>query len=120
MPYYKERVPLESEEHIAVADYLKYLGVLFNHSPNEGKREVQYVVKLSRMGMKKGFPDFFIYEPRGIYHGLAIELKRVKGSKVSDEQKECLKALETRGYKAEVCKGFDEAKKVIDNYLRGK
>ena len=119
MPYYKKEIPLESDEHIAVADYLKYLGVMFNHSPNEGIRQVQYVQKLKRMGMLPGFPDFFIYEPRGVYHGLAIEMKRVKGGRVSEEQKECLKKLSDRGYYATVCRGFDEAKEVIDRYLKG-
>ena len=31
--------------------------------------------KAKATGMKKGVPDLFIYEPRGEYHGLAIELK---------------------------------------------
>jgi hypothetical protein len=109
--------PLEQEEHLAVAEYLRLKRVFFNHSPNEGKRQVQYVVKLKSMGMKTGFPDFFVYEPRGKYHGLALELKRVKGGRVSDSQKECLSKLAERGYKAVVCKGFDEAKKAIDLYL---
>lgn len=109
--------PLEEDEHLAVAEYLRLKRVFFNHSPNEGKRQVQYVMKLKSMGMKSGFPDFFIYEPRGQYHGLALELKRVKGGVVSDHQKECLTKLSERGYKAVVCKGFDEAKKAIDSYL---
>lgn len=118
MTYYKEQIPLESEEHIAVADYLNYLGLLFNHSPNEGIRKPQYVVKLKRMGMSVGFPDFFIYEPRGGYHGLAIELKRRKCGRVTEEQKKCLKELSERGYYATVCYGFDDAKAVIDRYLK--
>ena len=119
MSYYKTEIPLESDEHIAVADYLKYLGVLFNHSPNEGMRKPQYVAKLKRMGMLPGFPDFFIYEPRGIYKGLAIEMKRIKGGRITEEQKECLAKLSERGYYATVCRGFDEAKAVIDRYLGG-
>ncbi len=113
-------IPLESEEQAAVADYLRYLKVLFNHSPNEGDRKPQYTAKLKRMGMRTGFPDFFIYETRGGWHGLAIELKRVKGGRVTDEQRKCLRELMDRGYYAAVCKGFDEAKTVIDRYLQNK
>ena len=34
------------------------------------------------------------YEPRGSFHGLAIELKKDKGGRVSQHQKEWLKSLE--------------------------
>ena len=111
--------PTEAQEQYAVAEYLRFLGVVFNHSPNEGKNDVQYIVKLKRMGMRVGFPDLFIYEPRGSYHGLAIEMKRVKGGKLSEAQAKCLAELNERGYKAAVCRGFDEAKKIIDDYLKG-
>jgi hypothetical protein len=112
-----QNCPTEKTEHLSVARYLNYLGLLYNHSPNEGKREVQYAAQLKAMGMRKGFPDFFIYEPRGPYHGLAIELKRLKGGKLSDSQKQVLEQLAQRGYMAKVCKGFDEARKVINYYM---
>lgn len=116
----KPNCPTEKVEHLHVANYLRYKGVVFNHSPNEGKREVQYIAQLKAMGMRSGFPDFFIYEARGGYHGLAIELKRVKGGRVSDAQKQCLQELNDRGYKAEVARGFDEARQIIDDYLKEK
>ena len=115
---YRMNIPLESEEQVAVADYLRYQKVLFNHCPNEGKREPRTGAILKRMGMRPGFPDFFIYESRGGFHGLAIELKRVKGGRVTDEQRNCLRELTERGYYAAVCKGFDEAKDIIDKYLK--
>jgi len=67
-------------------------------------------------GYKSGFPDIFIYEPKGDYHGLAIELK-VKGNYASQNQKKVLSILSKRGYRAEVCTGFDNAIAVIDEYL---
>ena len=57
------------------------------------------------------------YEPRGSFHGLAIELKKDKGGRVSTSQKEWLKSLEMRGFKATVAKGFDEAVKLLEEYL---
>ena len=35
--------------------------------------------RLKASGYKRGFPDVFVYEPRGPFHGLAIELKKEKG-----------------------------------------
>ena len=67
-------------------------------------------------GYKSGFPDLFIYEPKGEYSGLAIELK-VKGNYASPNQKKVLSILSERGYLSELCTGFDDAIKVIDEYM---
>lgn len=93
-------------------------------------------VKHKRLHPFRGYPDFFIAEPvprcvdgswNNEYHGLYIELKkegtRLKkkdGNWASDhiaEQAEMLDILDFRGYKAVFCVGFEEAKKVIDEYL---
>ena len=50
-------------------------------------------------------------------HFTAIELKKDKGGRVSTSQKEWLKSLEMRGFKATVAKGFDEAVKLLEEYL---
>ena len=73
--------------------------------------------KMKATGYKKGFPDLFIYEPRGSYHGLAIELKTQKG-RLSESQAIWITRLATRGYMARICKGFDEAKNSIDQYFK--
>ena len=54
------------------------------HCPNEGKRKPQYQIKLKKMGLRKGCPDFIIEYPKGrlIY----IELKNEHG-KLSESQK---------------------------------
>ena len=47
-----------------------------------------------------------------------IEMKRVKGGVLSQVQKEWLEALnKCNGVSAYVCKGFDEAKIVIDKHI---
>ena len=73
--------------------------------------------KSLRNGYVKGFPDLFIYEARGGYHGLAIEIKTIKG-RATKEQKEWIEALNERGYKAEVVKGLPEILNCIDAYLK--
>jgi hypothetical protein len=74
-------------------------------------------IKMARTGYVKGFPDLFIYEPRGDFHGLAIEMKKVKGSKIEPEQVQWQDQLRNRGYASYICKGKDEAIKVIDEYF---
>jgi len=67
----------------------------------------------------KGFPDLFIYEPNQDYHGLAIEMKKEKGSVASPEQKRWQEQLRNRGYCSYICKGSEEAIKQIDEYFNG-
>ena len=68
-------------------------------------------------GQRQGVPDLTLPVPSGSYHGLFIELKRVKGGRVSPEQKDWLAFLSGQGYRAEVCKGAVEAIAVINEYL---
>ena len=72
--------------------------------------------KMVRNGYVKGFPDLFIYEARNGYHGLAIELKTIKGI-ATKEQKEWIAALQKRNYRAEICKGLPTILDLIDDYF---
>ena len=54
------------------------------HVANEGKRSVQYQMKLKKMGFKAGDPDFVIEYPPGKL--LYVELKNEKGQ-LSNSQK---------------------------------
>ena len=109
---------METQLQIAVADYLRYQyrHVLFFHVPNGGARWKREAGKLKRMGVLPGVPDLLIFEPRGGFHGLAIELK-VKGNYPTHSQKIVLEQLNSKGWKAVSCYGFDKAREVIDAYL---
>ena len=72
--------------------------------------------KMKEAGYSKGVPDMLVYEPRGMYAGLAIEVKTEKG-RASDEQKEWIRALNSKGWRAEICKGFEECADVICEYF---
>ena len=85
--------------------------------PNGGKRAIKTAVALKKQGVKRGVPDMCLPVPRGGFNGLYIELKRVKGGTVSDEQREWIAALNTQGYKAIVCHGAEEAIEQIRGYL---
>ena len=82
-------VPTESEEQQALFDWAelqkgKYpeLKALY-HIPNEGKRSKATGARLKKEGMKDGVSDNCLPVKRGPYGSLYIELKRIKGSKVS-------------------------------------
>ena len=85
--------------------------------PNGGKRAIKTAVALKKQGVKRGVPDMCLPVSRGGYHGLYIELKRQKGGRVSDEQRERIAALNTQGYKAIICHGAEEAIEQIRGYL---
>ena len=92
------------------------LGLLYA-IPNGGKRAIKTAVALKKQGVKRGVPDMCLPVPRGGFNGLYIELKRVKGGTVSDEQREWIAALNTQGYKAIICHGAEEAIEQIRGYL---
>jgi len=74
---------------------------------------------------KEAFWDFRIYKFNGLFLELKKEGTKLKGkdggwsSEYIDEQAGLLLRLRERGYCAEFAVGFDEAKKIIGEYLKG-
>lgn len=68
------------------------------------------------MGCRKGVPDLCLPIPMQGYHGLYIELKAERG-RMSNEQKRWLSALTQMGYRAECCRGWQEARDLIMKYM---
>ncbi len=98
-------------------------GAGVNHQTSrKGKRFSLEGAKLKKEGMKSGVPDVFGAIPCNGYHGIFIEMKRSQKSlsKVTPEQHQWKAALETMGYRVEVCYGWEAAKAVILDYLEGK
>jgi len=93
------------------------LNLMF-HIPNGGKRNITTAKRLKAEGVKAGVPDICLPVPKGIYHGLYIELK-VNGNKATDNQNRWLAALTAQGYYCTVCYGWEEASEVILNYIKG-
>lgn len=123
----------EKHVHQAVVNYLKmqYPHVLFRSDSGAGIKLTIGQAKAQKSIQKcRAWPDLFVAFPSGIYHGLFIELKNegVKlkkrdGSWVSEhikEQSDVLNDLSVWGYLSEFAVGFNEAKKLIDDYLAGK
>ena len=119
----KVPVPTEAAEQRALFRWAAYskathpeLGLMF-HVPNGGSRHPYEAHNLREEGVKAGVPDICLPVARGGYHALYIELKRVKGGRVSEEQRAWLNALNRAGNLAVVCRGWNEARDVILEYL---
>lgn len=93
---------------------------LMYHIPNGGSRSKAEAGRFKAEGVKAGVPDICLPVARGGYHGLYMELKRVKGGRVSPAQQGWIAALRDQGYYACVCKGWDDAAHVIKKYLKNK
>lgn len=122
---YSELIPTEEEEQQALFRWLDFAANsnpelrLMIHIPNEGKRTKAAGARLKSVGLRKGVPDLFLPIPKGNFHGLWIEMKRVKGSKTSKDQKEWIEALKGQGYFTAICFGWLEAKETIERYMKG-
>lgn len=138
---YTKRRPIkynsEAMLHQQVTEYVKirYRHVLFRTDFAAGlKLSMPQAVLHKKLQASRAWPDLQLAEPShasyGKYPGLFIELKAegVKLYKVDgtlranehfEEQAIMLQRLRDRGYKAEFCVGFIEARKLIDEYLTG-
>lgn len=131
---YKAKKPLtvqsEKELHSQVCQYLKvkYPKILFNSDmAGAMKLTIGQAVQISKLRSNKGFPDIAIYEPRGEYRGLFVELKKEgevlykrNGEAITEhvqEQINCINILKAKGYSAGFAIGYNEAVKMIDEYL---
>ncbi len=96
---------------------LKYPKLLYCASAGGVRTSMTQAKKMKATGYVKGFPDLFIYEPREKYHGLAIEIKTIKG-RPSKSQIDWKDKLNNKNYKAIITYGFDQTIKEIDKYLK--
>jgi hypothetical protein len=85
--------------------------------PNDRKTNRIMGAMLKHMGLKPGVSDICIAIPRGEYHGLFIELKFGK-NKATQHQLNFLASMESKGYGALVCVGYEAARKAIEAYMR--
>ena len=110
---------LEAQEQKQLIQWCRQFvwGQFLFHIANESIGGYGWTVRNRQMGIRKGVPDLFLPIPQKGYHGLFIEMKSPKG-RLSHEQGQWLKALNTFGYRVAVCKSFDEAKNELEEYMR--
>ena len=117
----KTPTPTEHEEQVTLFTWfrMRYAGMLMYAIPNGGARSSITGARLRDEGVLAGVPDIFLPCPSGGKHGLYIEMKRQKGGSLESSQEDIIARLRQAGYRVEVCKGWWEAREVIENYLTG-
>ena len=124
----------EHDIYKMIADYLRYQypTVIYRFDlAADLKLTMGQASKHKRLQRYRGYPDLFIAEPNWPYHGLYLEIKKdgvrifkQDGKLVADEhireQFDMLADLRQRGYAAEFAIGFEGAKKLIDDYMKGR
>ena len=127
MQPFKPYIGSEDSFQRAVAKFLNGLNILWTHIANERKTDVKTNkkgvtysasgAKLKAKGVKKGVPDCLLFEQRGDYLGLAIELKVGKNTS-TPEQLQWKSNLCVRGWKVIESKSLDEVMFVVNEYLK--
>lgn len=134
-------IPTEEQEQILLMDWARITKFKFFdktepianylcHIPNGGSRHVLEAKKLKRMGVMAGMPDLFLFcsghKKTASWYGeitkfprigLFIEMKRKTNGTLTANQRTMHAKLENCGYKVALCRGFDEAKQAICEYL---
>ena len=130
-PTKKPKQPTEAEVQAQVCRYLKlqYPNVIFASDLSGVRLPYGLANKVAPLKSGRAMPDMTIYKKKYGYGALAIELKSpsarvfyAKTHKPADnhiaEQIAVLELLRGEGYCAEMVRGFDKAKFVIDWYLK--
>lgn len=106
-----QTVPTEQQEQRALAQYLDGFGLLWCHVPNETRAPVHYLRRRAQLGVKPGVPDVFIFDrPKvGSWIGVAIELKRQRGGRLTRTQRYWIKGLGLRHWFVARCDGANAA-----------
>jgi len=112
---HQEQCLFMSHVYMLHNDIYEYLAAV----PNGALRNKIVAIKLKKEGVKKGYPDLLLDYPSSVYHGLRIEMKRVKAAKpsVSKVQRDWLSRLNKQGYCAVVAHGCDDALDILKRYL---
>jgi hypothetical protein len=114
----KNFTALETEEQQALVKYLEIRKLKFTAIPN-GTFTKSWAVKMKnkRDGLRAGLPDLLVILPHKL---LFIEMKRLKGGKVSPEQQDWIEQLNKIGDQVEaiVSRGCGEAIDKIEQELK--
>jgi hypothetical protein len=112
--------PTEHEDAVTLARYLLVLQrmgkiTLYSHVPNETYTPSFAVRRRNTQeGVRMGVPDYIIIVGNKV---LFLELKRLKGSNTSDEQKEWILHLQGKTTEARICHGADQAMKFVSEFV---
>jgi len=125
----KKRGKPEDRLQIDVSEHIKseYPDVIFTSESSGLFLTTGQAVKAAKCRSGPKLPDMMIFEPRGRYSGLLIELKvkpvTLKDGSLSKDkhvqaQYKMLKRLQIKGYCAFFAVGLEVAKRLIDDYMK--
>ena len=105
--------PMPARPGEKIGDYLFAI-------PNGGYRKAREARRLKALGVRPGVSDLFFSVPSTTKHGLYIEMKAPRGNdtRVSVSQATFIERMNSVGYQATVCHGWDEARDAINKYLQ--
>lgn len=88
------------------------------HVPNGGARRLIEAGVMKALGVRAGVSDYHLPVPRGTFHGLWIEMKATPphDAAVQPNQTVWLERMAQQGHAAFVCKGWLQAKAVLEWY----
>lgn len=125
MPITSKLIPTEDQEQIEFVKWLRLHDIAHHHSANEVRIDGRHAHfrrgRNKALGQSKGFPDLIVFLlPWQTFNGcpetIFIEMKRTKGSATSPEQEGWVERLRRCGHIAQVCKGANEAKLLVELY----
>lgn len=109
-------IPTEAHEQKLLVQYLRVKNIPHFRVPNETyTKSWKQKAGNKALGVSSGVPDLFV-----VINGqlVAIEMKRRKGGVLSENQFKWVEILMGANTPVHICKGFEQAKAVIDEYLR--
>lgn len=122
----------EEQLHKQIITYLRYQypNILFRTDFAAGaKLTIGQAIKNKSLQSGKGWPDIFIAKPINDFAGLFIEVKASRDKLFTksgnfirsphiEQQIKIISELNTIGYQAHFVTSFEEAKQIIDSYLK--
>ncbi len=103
--------PPESVEHVRLADWLTFLGVVWFHPPNGDLRNPRVAKRLQRMGVVAGVPDIIVLDAppaRPDVRLVMVEVKRQRGGSLTKHQRIFHELARERGIMVLVARGCDD------------
>jgi hypothetical protein len=119
---WKTLTALERHEHLALMQWVKMKPLIYRHLihiANERECSAEQRKLFAALGVMSGCCDFFLFIPIHPFHGMWLELKRRDHFNVSLKQREFLDSAKKMGYATAIAKGWEEAKEIIESYLKG-
>lgn len=108
------RVPTEHEEQREFVLWFRrtHPGVRIFAVPNGGARSMATAARLKVEGVMRGVPDLFVPA-----WNVWIEMKRTKGGRVDEDQRDWHAYLSDLGHVVIIGRGADDAKEQVDRWF---